>query len=164
MEIKRIERAYIVHDDDNVFGFFGPFKFLSNFEPCEIWFDGLKYTSTEAAYQAQKTTDITIHDEFTRMTPSESKRKGRMLKIRPDWDAVKYDVMCAVVFDKFYRNHHLRQMLLSTGNKQLTEANHWSDVYYGVCDGKGENILGKILMGVRDFWQIKNVGTVTKLF
>ena len=41
-------------------------------------------------------------------------------------------------------------MLLSTGDKYLEETNHWKDTYYGVCDGVGKNVLGKILMSVRN--------------
>lgn len=29
------------------------------------------------------------------------------------------------------------------------KGNHWHDTYWGVCDGAGENRLGKLLMQVR---------------
>ena len=45
---------------------------------------------------------------------------------------------------------HLKEMLLATGNEELIEGNLWNDTYWGVCNGKGQNKLGKILMRVRE--------------
>jgi len=42
--------------------------------------------------------------------------------------------------------------------------NHWGDRYWGVCDGKGENNLGKIQMGIRRFWQDKDKDKPKQLF
>lgn len=35
--------------------FMGKYRFLSNFWPCKVIFNGLEYPSTEHAYQAAKT-------------------------------------------------------------------------------------------------------------
>ena len=70
--------------------------------------------------------------------------------------------MSAVVFDKFYRNIDLRNKLMETGNRYLEETNHWKDRYWGVCDGKGENNLGKILMSVRKFWRLSGKYPIPK--
>ena len=43
-----------------------------------------------------------------------------------------------------------KEMLLSTGEEELIEGNTWNDRFWGVCDGMGENNLGKILMAVRE--------------
>ena len=40
-------------------------------------------------------------------------------------------------------------MLIKTGNTELIEGNFWGDTFWGICDGVGENNLGKILMRVR---------------
>lgn len=40
--------------------------------------------------------------------------------------------------------------LLATGTRYLEETNTWGDTYWGVCEGKGLNMLGKTLMQVRD--------------
>ena len=37
--------------------FSGDYRFLSNFHPCDITYNGINYKSTENAYQAQKTND-----------------------------------------------------------------------------------------------------------
>lgn len=38
--------------------FSGEFEFLSNFYPCDLWIDGIMYHSSEAAFQAAKTPNI----------------------------------------------------------------------------------------------------------
>lgn len=167
MVVSGIERDYIIHDENNIKGFFGEYRWLSNYHVTDIYFDGDLYGSTEAAYMAAKTTDEFIRTYFNKksnITPNDAKALGRKITLRSDWDKVKYDVMCSVVFDKFYRNIELREKLLSTGNKHLSEDNHWGDNYWGLCDGKGENALGKILMSVRKFWQDKNRDDAKQLF
>lgn len=148
------ERDYIVHDDVNVKGFFGEYRFLSNFHVAPVYFEGILYPSTEHAYQAAKTLDQNIRLEFLSLTCNEAKNKGQTLEIREDWEVVKYEVMFAVVFDKFTRHPDLKQKLLLTGEKYLEETNHWKDVYWGVCDGKGKNTLGDILMQIRKIIKI----------
>lgn len=145
---------YAIHDDKNIKGFFGEYRYLSNYHKCEVYFDGLKYGSTEAAYQSAKTHDMTIRELFSMMGPGTSRKEGQLLQLVPEWhEKVKYEAMSVIVFDKFYRHRDLREMLLSTGDKYLEETNHWNDVYWGVCNGVGQNNLGKVLMKVRDYWK-----------
>ena len=151
------EDLVITHDEKNIKGFFNQYKWLSNFTDGEVYFEGLLYPSTEAAYQSAKTNDMEIRKLFTQYNAGKSKREGRKLVLREGWHDMKYDVMSAITFEKYYRNKDLRALLLQTGDKYLEETNYWEDVYYGVCDGVGENNLGKILMKVREFWN-KNEG------
>lgn len=141
-----------MHDDVRVHGFFGEYRFLSNFHLAPVRFEGLVFPSTENAYQAQKVYDVPhLVERFTWCTPSTAKKEGRGNPIRADWNAVKVDVMTALVFDKFWRHADLRMQLLSTGSRELVELNHWSDCFWGVSErtGRGDNRLGRILMGVR---------------
>lgn len=148
--------SYVLHDDYNIKGFTGNYRFLSNFYPAPVYFDGLLYPSTEHAYQAAKTEDVGVRSAlFLNCTSGQAKKNGRIITVRPDWERVKFDVMSAVVFDKFYRNIHLRNELLTTGTKYLEETNHWNDTYWGVCNEKGHNNLGIVLMGVRLYWSVK---------
>lgn len=144
------ERDYIVHDEKSVKGFFGKYRYLSNFHLAPVYFEGILYPSTEHAYQAAKSIDPNTRLEFIPLTCADAKNKGQIIEIRPDWDRVKYDVMFAVIFDKFFRHEDLRIQLLETEDKYLEETNHWGDKYWGVCDGEGQNNLGKILMKVRE--------------
>lgn len=150
MLLKGIERSYVVHNDYVVKGFFGAYRFLSNFEVAPVMYEGIGYPSSENAYQAAKSLDPEVRKMFLNITPSESKKLGRKIEVREDWERVKYGIMMEIVTDKFMRNPYLAEMLLETGDRYLEETNHWKDVCWGVCEGVGTNWLGKILMDVRN--------------
>lgn len=139
---------------DNILGFFGEHRWLSNFWLAEVTFEGAKYPSTEAAYQAAKFLDPEIRKEFqnlrgTSMEVGRAARKlGRKYPVRHDWEHVKLDVMLSVTREK-YKHPDLRDLLLCTGDAYLEETNNWGDRFWGVCAGAGSNHLGSILMRVR---------------
>lgn len=131
------------------------FSFLSNFYPCNIQYEGVFYPSTEHAYQAAKCADPKDKLQFEFMiSAGKAKKLGQKVKIRPDWDLIKFMVMEELVLIKFTLHKDLREMLLATDGFELIEGNYWGDTIWGVCKGVGENHLGKILMKVRD--RIKN--------
>ena len=123
--------------------------FLSNFYLCDIIFNGLTFGSAEAAFQAQKCIELKDQLPFTTMTPGQAKKYGKKVKLREDWEEVKVDIMKEVVKAKFDQHPELKQRLIGTGNTQLTEVNKWHDYFWGVCNGKGKNMLGIILMDLR---------------
>ena len=144
-------------------GFFDEFRFLSNFwyseitvgdveQPWRTAEGGDTYATVEHAYQALKLTspeERKLVREAT--TPGRAKRTAyKMATFREDWDDIKWHVMYHLVAIKFTYHTDLREMLLLTHPHELEETNHWGDVYWGVCDGVGENQLGKILMKVRE--------------
>lgn len=140
------------HDVFRIHGFFGEYRWMSNFHICPVFFEGLLYQNSEAAYQAAK---LPSSDrlKFTTVEPAESKRLAWKIKIdKSKWDLKKYDVMSVILFDKFYRNLDLREKLINTTGRHLEETNWWKDTYWGVCEGKGENKLGEILMKIRSYW------------
>lgn len=130
------------------------FEFLSNFYPCYINYNGIVYSNSEAAYQAQKCPEQA--HRFVGLTGAQAKKLGREIPMRPDWDAVKLQVMSEIVEAKFTQNEGLGSMLvILTDTAEIIEGNYWGDTYWGVCtnrkyDHVGENHLGKILMQVRD--------------
>lgn len=130
--------------------FFGAYRFLSNFWPAVVVLDGEEYPSVEHAYVAAKTTDKTVREKV-RKTASASavKKLGREIQIREDWDDIRLSTMADLIEQKFTHSN-LKNLLLETGDAELIEGNTWGDVFWGVCRGKGENNLGKILMKVRD--------------
>lgn len=135
MEIKNFRKEYF---------------FLSNFYPCEVEYEGDIYPSSEHAFQAAKTTDRNARSYFRVCdSAATAKQAGRKLQLRSDWEAIKDDVMYAVVSSKFTRNEHLKKMLLDTGDAYLEEGNNHGDTYWGTVNGNGKNTLGKILMRVR---------------
>lgn len=129
--------------------FTGEHKFLSNFWPVEVTLDGISYPSVEHAYQAAKFLDPVIRKVILSCpTAKQAKKVGKLKGIREDWDKIRLQVMFNLVADKF--NHpELGAKLLDTKNKQLVEGNWWGDKFWGVCNGVGENHLGRILMNVR---------------
>jgi len=154
--------SYKVWNDKEIRGFFGAddYRFLSNFEPCEIYLDGFSFPSVEHAYQIAKIGRLTnnpnlnpaVISQFQNIKANEAKNLGRKLLLRPDWEEIKAKIMFELVLQKFAFNDKLREKLLATGNKYLEETNHWNDEFYGVnCyTKKGKNMLGKILMGTRE--------------
>ena len=138
-----------------IFGFEGNNRFLSNFHPSPVRFEGITYPTAEHAFQAAKTLDkdqrIAVSEE---PTPGRAKRAGRALTLREDWDDIRITVMSKVVGRKFIQNHDLMNRLHATGDALLVEATTWHDQFWGVCvctehRGKGTNYLGTILMGLR---------------
>ena len=131
------------------------YRWLSNFWPCLVTYDGITFNSSEAAYQASKTESPELRKEFENISAGEAKLKGQSLAaIRPDWDEVKPRVMYKVCKSKFDQNPELREKLIETGEAELIEGNDWGDTYWGVCNGEGENMLGKILMRLRSEYQV----------
>jgi len=130
--------------------FKGKYFFLSNFYSAPVMYEGLLYQNNEAAFQSAKVLDIERRKQFCNIDPSTSKKKGRSVTLRHDWEKVKDKVMEDCVRDKFTRNDDLRQRLLDTGDQELVEGNTWNDTYWGVYRGRGRNMLGKILMKVRE--------------
>jgi len=130
--------------------FTGPNRFLSNFYPAQVEFDGYLYPTVEHAFQAAKTLNPEVREEIRLAeTPSEAKKLGRLLDLRPDWEEVKLDVMHSLLFEKF-SIPFLRKRLLETGDRTLVEGNTWGDTYWGVHRTQGENHLGRLLMQVRE--------------
>lgn len=124
--------------------------FLSNFYSCTITYKGITYSSSEAAYQAQKTLDEAERLRISNLNPEDAKREGRKLELRKDWEMVKINEMYNICKIKFTENPNLTKRLLETENEELVEGNDWNDTFWGCCGGIGENNLGKILMKIRN--------------
>ncbi len=126
---------------------------FSNFASYPIVIVGEQWRTSEHYFQAQKF--LRPEDrEAIRAEPSPMKAatigRDRTRPIRPDWDAVKDEVMLTALRAKFGQHSDLEELLLSTGDAELVE--HTSnDSYWGDGgDGSGRNMLGHLLMRVRD--------------
>ena len=139
--------------------FRGKYSFLSNFYPCEVEYEGLVYPSVENAYQASKTAPHRRR-KFLGISPMEAKRLGRKVPLLQGWESRKVDVMRELVWKKFSQNEELKKKLLETGDAILIEGTTWGDEFWGVnlwkkdenspWGYKGKNVLGQILMEVRE--------------
>jgi ribA/ribD-fused uncharacterized protein len=125
-------------------------RFLSNFHPAQVSYEGKTYKTVEHAYQAAKTTNEADRLKIANAeTPGKAKRMVRKMETRPDWDQVRVGIMEDLLHQKF-ENPGLKKMLLKTSGRELIEGNTWGDKFWGVSGGEGENQLGKLLMKVRD--------------
>jgi ribA/ribD-fused uncharacterized protein len=136
-------------DIPNVIDYFGTgsdagdHSFLSNFYRHGNW-------TVEHHYQAAKTDDpVWAASILTAPTPLQAKRLGRKAPMRPTWEEEKVAVMLALLRVKFLWPD-LAQKLIDTGDAYLVEGNTWGDHFWGVCNGKGQNHLGHLLMQVRE--------------
>lgn len=132
--------------------FRGKYAFLSNFYIAPFVYEGIRYTNSEAAFQAQKSLDIECRKKFSSLDGKQAKALGRKIVLRPDWEDVKIAVMYRVLVAKFDQNRHLLNLLLETGDAELIEGNTWGDTFWGVNSYtyEGKNTLGLILMNIRD--------------
>ncbi len=126
---------------------------FSNFSQHGFELDGLYWTTSEHYFQAQKFVG-TNHLEQIRLAkmPRDAARMGRDRKrpLRPDWEQVKDDIMRKAVLRKFETHGDIREILLATNDEPIVE-NAPRDYYWGCGkDGSGKNMLGQILMEVRD--------------
>lgn len=130
--------------------FQGEYRFLSNFYPAEVELDGVTYPTVEHAFQAAKVFSPELRENIRNAPrPGLAKRMGRKHPLRADWEQVKLSIMEQLVRQKFSKEP-LRSRLLATGSAELIEGNYWNDTFWGVCRGKGENHLGRMLMKVRE--------------
>lgn len=135
---------------EKIDSFKGEYFFLSNFYEARVIYNGIEFPTSEHAYQAAKSNDEKIWRFFSRIeTPGEAKRLGQMIDLRPDWEDAKILIMKQILISKF-SNKTLMEGLKATGDTELIEGNSWGDQFWGVCNGKGKNMLGKLLMKIRD--------------
>lgn len=130
-----------------------PFGCFSNFSAHGFVLDGKYWSTSEHYFQAQKFVGTASEDEVRRApTPREAANRGRDRRrpLRPDWEAVKDEVMRRAVLRKFDAHADIRATLLGTADEPIVE-NAPGDFYWGCgADGSGKNMLGIILMDVRE--------------
>jgi N-glycosidase YbiA len=135
---------------------------FSNFHQRAVSFDGDWYRTNEHAFQAMKTLDPAERSQIRQAkSPGQAKRlggpasKGGIVTLRADWEQVKQGIMLDLCRQKFGRPP-LSNVLLATNDEQIVEANTWHDNIWGDCtcsgcaDKPGQNLLGKILMQIRE--------------
>lgn len=129
--------------------FQGQYRWLSNF-----WYTKEGF-NVECYYQSYKTLDLKESEMIRKMKPGDAKRYSYKVKLRPNWESIKVKVMKNLILYKFKTDDDLKNKLVETGTAELIEGNIWHDNFWGSCvcekcGNKGKNVLGKILMEVRD--------------
>lgn len=144
------------------------FEFLSNFYTAPFVWNGRCWPTVEHAYQAAKIpTPGSFWEVIAAKEAADAKRLGRRVKLREGWEEIKISIMTELVWLKFEYNLTLRTKLINTGKVKLIEGNWWHDNTWGDCFCKtcsnraGKNVLGSILMEVReDFQKSKEIENV----
>lgn len=130
-----------------------PYGEFSNFAPYQINIGGKVWPTSEHYFQSQKSDDQFYQKEILNAdTPEIAAQLGRRkeVKIRSDWEEIKDEVMFVAILAKFTQHPYLKELLLSTEDALLVEHTK-RDSYWGDGgDGSGQNMLGKILMRVRE--------------
>jgi ribA/ribD-fused uncharacterized protein len=129
------------------------FGCFSNFAAYPIRVGRELWPTSEHYFQGQKFEDGRHRDAIRRAkTPMIAARLGRdrKKKLRRDWESVKVSVMTDAVRAKFEQHDDIRATLLGTGDAKLVEHTE-NDSYWGDGgDGSGKNMLGQILMRIRE--------------
>ena len=129
-------------------------KDFSNLAPYPIELEGRIWPSTEHYYQFKKFEQA--DPEYAQkileaQTPKEVKKLSMQNDRRsPGWEENKVTILKTAIIKKFETYPALRTLLLSTGDEELIEANP-DDYFWGEgADGTGQNVMGKMLMEIRN--------------
>lgn len=150
---------------EKITSFRGSYRFLSNFYPCKVVYEGYVYPTVEHAFQAAKCEHLSDVELIrAAKTPGDAKSLGLRVKMRADWEARKKCIMYQLLLSKF-KDPKLLRKLERTALKELIEENTWHDGYWGICvcgicKRGGANILGELLMRVRSNNKISSLTTV----
>lgn len=142
------------------------FYILSNFSAFRLIWRGRDFDTSEAAYhwerfatgqdancgpvQGAYAAKIADQIRFARSAHEAFKlaQDNKSLQ-RPDWDTVKVKVMSDILYAKAGQHEYVRRKLLASGDRELVE-DSWRDTFWGWGEnGDGQNMLGKLWMGVR---------------
>lgn len=129
------------------------FYVLSNFSSFRLFWKGVDFDTSEAAYHWEKFPDQpqvreailkarSAHDAYK---VAEANKPLR----RPDWDLVKVSIMKDILRVKVDQHEYVRRKLIATGDRELIE-DSWRDDFWGWGPHRdGQNMLGKLWMQVR---------------
>lgn len=132
----------------------GPDGHFSNLYRSAFEFEGAVYASAEHAYQVGKTNNAMIANWIREAPyPRLASIVGHGLfpyDVVPKWNEIKVDRMRAVLRAKFTQHPDLRDALLATGKAAIIEESK-TDAFWGLGKkGIGLNMLGKLLMELRE--------------
>lgn len=134
-----------------------PYGAFSNLHRTPVIFEGREFPTAEHAYQAGKASKEAVREWIlSAPTPSLVAMAAHGLytwDIVPSWSKIKFDRMRDVLRAKFTQHEDLRALLLATGQARLVEAgttNNAVNRLWGEVHGNGQNMLGILLMEVRD--------------
>jgi ribA/ribD-fused uncharacterized protein len=156
------ENRLTLDTDSQVFFYEQDHYYLSNFSAFRITLlvdDGsgaevrCTFDTSEAAYHWFKFPHIP--EVQAKIRAAESAHAAFKLaeqyrvRRRPDWDAIKLEVMREILRAKVEQHEYVRRKLLETSGRELIE-NSWRDAFWGWGPNRdGRNELGKLWMEIR---------------
>jgi ribA/ribD-fused uncharacterized protein len=155
---KSLDRVIIMTNrkmdtDTHVFFYEQEFYPLSNFSAFSILWKGIRFDTSEVAYQWEKFRDHPAAQLRIQQAPS-SHIAFQIAQVskhlaRPDWDTVRVDIMERILWAKVDQHEYVRRKLLETGNRILVE-DSWRDSFWGWGENRqGRNELGNLWMKIR---------------
>lgn len=144
--------AILFHGHKDEYG-----KIFSNFSKVPVTYEGVTYTCSESAYQAQKTDDLKERSQFVKISGGDAKKLARSIKLRDDWHNVRVQTMFNILSSKFGTDCHLgdanvvaAETLMRSGDCLIVEdTTGWRDNTWGRdfnTKKLGKNLLGICLM------------------
>lgn len=134
-----------------------PYGAFSNLYKRPIYFENKEYPTAEHAYQAGKARKEAVRNWIlSAPSPSLVAMAAHGLytwDIVPNWSKIKFDRMRDVLKAKYTQHNDLKELLISTGDARLVESCRTDNTVnrlWGEVNGKGKNMLGVLLMELRD--------------
>ncbi len=132
---------------------------FSNFSPHGFYDNEGKFWKTSEHYfQAKKFLRLDLQEQVRQAVgPRKAAEIGRdrSLPLRDDWEEIKNSVMKEALIYKFCQHEDIKEILLFTNDAEIIEDSP-IDYYWGCgADGTGKNMLGKLLVEVREILKKK---------
>lgn len=159
-DLKRCHKYYS-EDKLGAISFFStkdPYGEFSNWYRSTFEYGSYIFVNSEQFFMWQKALlfgDKEIADTIVcTVDPKEIKALGRRVKNFNQrlWDSVKYDLMYLANYLKYSQNDELKQKLIDTKGRHIEEASPYDEIWGIGKHGKGQNLLGKVLMELRDYF------------
>eukprot|EP00756_Hemistasia_phaeocysticola_P048684 Hpha_TRINITY_DN23093_c0_g1::TRINITY_DN23093_c0_g1_i1::g.109346::m.109346 len=140
-------------DEPHVFSVVAPQRIdpLSCWFPAPMRIDGVLWSTAEHYIQAQKFAGTPDEDEIRAAVSAERAAELGCQAHRPqnkDWEARQVAVMFRCQREKFQQHPSCARALLETGSRPIVFTSRL-DAFWGSIDGRGLNMLGAVLSGVR---------------
>jgi len=141
-----------MNNENIIDSFIDQYEFLRLDYNCDFEMDGIMFHSASAAYYCQKNPDKNSWVKFARLNPNKAREKAKKLPNTEEYEENKIDYLYKANKAKFDYNLILQTQLVNTKDKELINNVSYRDEFLGVYQGKGANILGKILMKLRSHY------------
>lgn len=147
---------------DTVYFFSNKYDPLNNWSAHQVKLWGKTFPTAEHAFHYRKYTETA--PEIARKilkAPSpwaamQIRRKYKK-EVRQDWwGSVELGIMTEIIRAKVEQNEDVRQCLIATGSKKIIENSPWDEFWGNGPDKKGKNMLGVIMMEVREELKAKS--------